>query len=51
MKQYTHESFVRSSAKVHSPISKRRARRLMRFAILSIMATVAGIGLLAVAMG
>ena len=51
MNQFAPESFARSGTRVRSPISKRRSRRLMRFAAISLLATIVGLGLLAVGIG
>jgi hypothetical protein len=51
MEQYSPEDFTRQSRRVRSPIPHRRSRRLMRFAILSAAVMMAGIGLLALALG
>jgi hypothetical protein len=46
MKPDAQDNFARNSTRVRSPISHRRARRLARFAALSLLATLAGVGLL-----
>jgi hypothetical protein len=51
MNQFAPDSFARSGTRVRSPISKRRSRRLMRFALISLGATIFGLGLLAAGIG
>jgi hypothetical protein len=46
MEHYTTNDFARHGNRVKSPISRRRARRLARFAIASALVVVAGLALL-----
>jgi hypothetical protein len=46
MKPYAQDNFARNSTRVRSPISQRRARRLARFGLVSVVTGIAGIAAL-----
>jgi hypothetical protein len=50
VEQYTQDHFTRHGTRVRSPLSQRRTRRLMRFALVSVALVAGSLALLVVAL-